>query len=130
MPLYSINRVVEVFGEIRDRRVLILGATYRAHVKETAFSGVFALIDSVKEFGGIPEVIDPLYSQIELDALGITPFKGDARGIEVAIIQNEDESYKSLLTNREKFEDLKLIFDGRNVFRGIQEVSGVRICSI
>jgi nucleotide sugar dehydrogenase len=130
MPLYSINRVVEVFGEIRDRRVLILGATYRAHVKETAFSGVFALIDSVKEFGGIPEVIDPLYSQIELDALGITPFKGDARGIEVAIIQNEDESYKSLLTNREKFEDLKLIFDGRNIFGGVEEVSGVRICAL
>jgi UDP-N-acetyl-D-glucosamine dehydrogenase len=130
MPSYSINRVVGVFGEIRDRRVLIVGASYRAYVKETAFSGAFALIDSVKEFGGIPEVVDPLYSPEELEALGMPAFHGIAKGIEIAIIQNEDERYKSLLADKRKFEDLKLIFDGRNIFRGVQEVNGVQICSI
>ena len=130
MPLYSIDRVIAEFGEIKDCRVLILGASYRAHVKETAFSGVFSLINAVKRYQGIPEVVDPLYSARELEKLGIPPFKGNGTGIKIAIIQNEDESYKAFLANRKKFADLKVIFDGRNIFGGTLEINGAQIRSI
>ena len=130
MPSYSIDRVVSEFGQIKDCRVLILGASYRAHVKETAFSGVFSLINAVKEHDGIPEVVDPLYSARELEALGIPPFEGNGPGIKIAIIQNEDESYKTFLANRKNFADLKMIFDGRNIFGDTREINGARISSL
>jgi UDP-N-acetyl-D-glucosamine dehydrogenase len=130
MPSHSIERVVAEFGSINERRILILGASYRAHVKETAFSGVFSLIKAIKEYGGLPEVFDPLYDANELEALGIPPYKEKSLGIKIAVIQNEDESYKSLLADRKKFADLELIFDGRNIFRDISEINGVRISSI
>lgn len=127
MPSYSIDRVVSEFGQIKDCRVLILGASYRAHVKETAFSGVFSLIKAVKEYGGIPEVVDPLYSPSELEGLGIPPFEGNGPGIKIAIIQNEDESYKTFLADTKNFVDLKVILDGRNVFGDLREINGARI---
>jgi nucleotide sugar dehydrogenase len=130
MPSYSIDRLIAEFGEIKDCRVLILGASYRAHVKETAFSGVFPLINAVKEYQGIPEVVDPLYSARELEELGIPPFEGNGTGIKVAIIQNEDESFKAFLANRKNFADLKLILDGRNIFGGTLEINGAQISSI
>lgn len=130
MPSYSIDRVVSEFGQIKDCRVLILGASYRAHVKETAFSGVYSLINIIKEYGGIPEVVDPLYSARELELLGIPPFEGNSQGIKIAIVQNEDVSYKTFLTNKLNFADLKMIFDGRNLFGDTKEINGVRISSI
>ena len=52
-------------------RVVILGVAYRGNVKETAFSGAFALRDALAARGAEPLAIDPLYDDGELRALGL-----------------------------------------------------------
>ena len=130
MPFFAIERIVKEFGSLENQKVLILGASYRANVKETAFSGVYDLIEGVKRKGGFPEVIDTLYSPHELVDLGITPFDGRFDDVTVAIIQNEDISHKNLLSNSRLFPNLELIFDGRNLFKDVVSVGSAQIISI
>ena len=48
-----------------------LRAAYRGGVKETAFSGVFPLVESLRALGAIPFVSDPMYTAAELEAEGL-----------------------------------------------------------
>ena len=53
----------------------MLGAAYRGGVKETAFSGVFAIVRELAVPGAVPVVHDPLYSDPELRSLGLEPYR-------------------------------------------------------
>jgi nucleotide sugar dehydrogenase len=130
MPLLAIERLSQEFGSLVNQRILILGASYRANVKETAFSGVYDLIHEIERQGGHPEVIDTMFSPEELFKLGITPFGGKFAEIRVAIIQNEDLSHKDLLSDSQLFPNLELILDGRNLFKHEVSVGFARIISI
>ena len=50
MPAYAID----LLGDVHGNRVLILGVAYRGGVKETAFSGAFALRDELTQPGSDP----------------------------------------------------------------------------
>lgn len=73
MPGYAVERLAELIGPLAGCRVAVLGAAYRGGVKETAFSGVFPLVAALKERGALALVHDPLYSERELTALGLSP---------------------------------------------------------
>ena len=47
MPAYAVERLAELAGGLAGARVLILGVAYRGDVKETAFSGAFAVRDAL-----------------------------------------------------------------------------------
>jgi hypothetical protein len=130
MPSYAVDRLISEFGTIKGQRVLILGASYRSHVKETAYSGVFQLIEDIQIFEALPEVLDSLYPAKELADLNIPPFEGNAHGVKIAIVHNDDENYRSFLVNRDNFPDLEIILDGRGLFGKAQEVNGIRVISI
>jgi nucleotide sugar dehydrogenase len=130
MPYLAIERISKEFGSLKNQKILILGASYRAKVKETAFSGVYDLIKGVEQEGGYPVVIDTLFSNDELIGLGITPSGESFDGVTVAIIQNEDPSHKILLSNLSLFPNLELIFDGRNLFNNEANVGSVRVITI
>ena len=71
---------------------MILGVAYRGDVKETAFSGAFALRDALAARGAEPLATDPLYDDAELRALGFEPWDGrDAAG---AILQADHAAYR------------------------------------
>ena len=57
----------------------MLGASYRGGVKETAFSGVFAAVAALRERGAQPFVTDPMFSDAELEALGLPPYPAASR---------------------------------------------------
>ena len=59
--------------------MLILGVAYRGGVKETAFTGAFALRDALVGRGADGVAADPLFNDDELRALGFTPWDGAAR---------------------------------------------------
>ena len=72
MPAYATERLAQLAGDLAGRRVLILGIAYRGDVKETAFSGAFAVRDALAQHGAEVVASDPLYSSQELTALGFT----------------------------------------------------------
>jgi nucleotide sugar dehydrogenase len=95
MPAYFVDHVARELGSLQGRRVAVLGAAYRGGVKETAFSGVFGVVRAIASAGGIPLVHDPLYTDIELLALGFEPFHfGEA--CDACIVQNDHIEYRNL----------------------------------
>ena len=66
--------LAELTGGLSGLRVAVLGAAYRSGVKETAFSGVFAIVRELALQGAVPVVHDPLYSDSELRGLGLVPY--------------------------------------------------------
>jgi nucleotide sugar dehydrogenase len=95
MPAYAVSRLAARLGSLDGLTVAILGLAYRGGVKESAFSGAFALADALVAAGATPVVHDPLYTDEEIRACGLTPFHlGEA--CHAAIIQADHADYQSL----------------------------------
>ncbi len=111
MPRHAVSLLAKDLGDLAGRRVVVLGAAYRAGVKETAFSGVFPLVDELAGRGASPLVHDPLYSDDELVGLGFTPWNpGDPA--EGAILHTSHPQYATL-TERD-VPGLLAVVDGRH----------------
>ncbi|HEX3689362.1 MAG TPA: UDP binding domain-containing protein, partial [Solirubrobacteraceae bacterium] len=112
MPSYAVDLLArDLEANLAGRRVLILGVAYRGDVKETAFSGAFALHGELERRGAIPVASDPLYSDEELTALGFAPWDGGE--VDAVIVQTDHPAYAQLGTA--DLPGAKAIVDGRNV---------------
>ena len=112
MPEYSVSRVEEVLGDLNGKDVVVLGASYRGGVKETAFSGVFETVDQLRKRGANVKVQDPMYSAEEIESFGWKPYtEGDA--VDAVIVQADHAEYKTITP--QDFPGIKLLFDGRRV---------------
>ena len=74
VPARAVHQLAKLTGGLSGLRVAVLGAAYRSGVKETAFSGVFAIVRELARLGAIPLVHDPLYSDSELREFGLNPY--------------------------------------------------------
>ena len=112
MPEYVVDRVEEVIGDLDGQEVVVLGASYRGKVKETAFSGVFETVNQLRKRGAKVKVQDPMYTDDEIKAFGWEPYNmGD--DAEVVIIQADHPEYKELTPK--DLPGIRLLFDGRRV---------------
>jgi len=127
MPEVVVARVESEFGSLNGKKVAILGAAYRGGVKETAFSGVFAIVDALLARGAQVVVHDPLYSDSELTELGFVPHqKGESA--DLLILQADHEEYKDW--NSEDSPGVRLVMDGRGISSPQQWGDGVKFLSI
>ncbi|WP_433955732.1 nucleotide sugar dehydrogenase [Janibacter indicus] len=115
MPEYTVGLAeVAAGGSLKGMRVAVLGAAYRGKVKETAFSGVFATVESLSARGADVFVHDPMYSHDELVGFGWRPYAiGDS--VDVVIVQADHPEYAAL--SQEDFPEAKVVVDGRRVLR-------------
>ncbi|WP_122260771.1 nucleotide sugar dehydrogenase [Ornithinimicrobium cerasi] len=112
MPEYAVSRAEALLGSLQGLRVVVLGASYRGRVKETAFSGVFATVGALRSRGAEVLVHDPMYDDDELAALGWTPYHlGEPA--DVAIVQADHPEYTRLSSH--DLPGLRLLLDGRRV---------------
>ena len=112
MPGYAVGLVEGVVGDLAGRRVVVLGASYRGRVKETAFSGVFPTVEILKSKGAVVVVHDPMYSDEELEGFGFTPYhRGES--VDVAILQADHPEYLDLTPA--DLPGVSVIIDGRGV---------------
>ncbi len=111
-PLVAIKRIEEFMGDLRGLSIGILGISYRAGVKETAFSGALELRDQLTQRGVSVEGFDPLFSSEEIRALG---FIGQGRldSLDGLVIHNHDPIFSKI--DFKNLSRLKFIFDGRNL---------------
>lgn len=111
MPKYVVDRVEQTIGDLSGQRVVVLGASYRGGVKETAVSGVFPTVDELTTRGAVVTVHDPVFNDEELAGFGFTAHRlGDA--VDVAILQADHAEYRDL--GPTDFPGIKLFADGRN----------------
>ncbi len=65
MPKFAFNRLVQVFGDISNKKVTFLGVSYRADVGDTRFTPVEPLMEMVRETGADIKLHDPFVSYWE-----------------------------------------------------------------
>jgi UDP-N-acetyl-D-mannosaminuronic acid dehydrogenase len=124
MPGYAAERLAEALGSLDDRRVLILGVTYRGAVRETAFSGAIPLRDELARLGASVVAADPLYGADELAALGFTAW--DGAPVDAAVIQADHPEYAALVPA--DVPGAQILLDGRGgVDRSPWEAAGVPV---
>lgn len=112
MPEYAVSLLEEAHGDLRGARVAVLGVAYRGGVKETAFSGVFGVVDALRDRGARPLVADPMYQDSEIRALGFTPYEPGTE-VDAAIIQADHADYRTL--SAADLPGLRTLVDGRRV---------------
>ena len=112
MPEYAVNRLAEAIGSLQDKVVVVLGLAYRGGVKESAFSGVFAVVAEIERHGATALVHDPLYDDDEIAAFGFKPYVlgGDCDGV---VVQADHAKYRGLTPD--DFPGAGAVMDGRRV---------------
>jgi UDP-N-acetyl-D-mannosaminuronate dehydrogenase len=107
-----VEQLAQALGNLKNKRIVVLGAAYRNGVKETAFSGVFDLVAELRAAGAISLVHDPLYTDDELGHYGFDAFHlGESA--DGAIVQTDHAAYASLQPG--DLPGMKAIVDGRNI---------------
>ena len=111
MPEYVVERVEELIGDLNGLSVVVLGASYRGGVKETAVSGVFPTVEALTQRGASVRVHDPLFSDDELAGYGFTPYHlGEP--VDIAILQADHSIYREI--GPSDLPGIRLLADGRN----------------
>ncbi|MQM28430.1 nucleotide sugar dehydrogenase [Glycomyces albidus] len=111
MPAYAVEVLAAAYGDLEGANVLILGAAYRGGVKETAFSGVFPLVESLRAKGANPFVADPMYTVEELEHEGLPAHRGEA--VTAAVVQADHDEYRTLAPA--DLPEVRVLLDGRRV---------------
>lgn len=114
MPRKAVERLERELGDLKGVKVAILGLAYRGGVKEHAFSGTWDLVKELKLRGAEPFVHDPMYSDSELENLGLNPalLSGSYQAI---VIQTNHAEYKDL--DFGSFSEAATVLDGRRHLR-------------
>jgi nucleotide sugar dehydrogenase len=111
MPEYTIGLLEGAYGDLSGAKVVVLGASYRGAVKETAFSGVFPAVEALKSRGAEVFVHDPMYSDEELQGLGFTAYHlGEP--VDAAVLQADHPEYKQLTPA--ELPGVQVLVDGRD----------------
>jgi nucleotide sugar dehydrogenase len=112
MPEYAVHRLVEEYGDLRGAKVAVLGASYRGGVKETAFSGVFPLVEALRTAGAFVVVNDPMFDREELARFGWDSHRlGDSA--DAVIIQADHDEYRELSVA--DLPGVRVALDGRGM---------------
>ena len=112
MPAYAVGMLEGAHGDLHGVTVAVLGASYRGGVKETAFSGVFGIVDALRARGARPVVHDPMYTDSELARLGFEAFHlGDSAT--AAVLHTDHAEYRALAPK--DLPGVRTIVDGRHV---------------
>ena len=112
MPAYAAARLEETHGSLTGESVVVLGATYRGGVKETAFSGVFPLVAALESRGATVFVHDPMLTSDEIRDLGFTPYSPGSPA-DAAVVQADHTEYSALKGS--DIPDVRTVLDGRRI---------------
>ena len=112
MPDYTVGVLADAFGDLAGARVAVLGASYRGGVKETAFSGVFGVVEALDRRAAESFVHDPTFDDIELEKFGFTPYHlGDPW--DAAVVQADHVEYRDLMPA--DLPGIRVLVDGRRI---------------
>lgn len=123
MPKYAFDRLTEVYGKLRDKKVVFLGVSYRGDVGDTRFTPVKSLYQMVKDEGAIIELHDPYVSLWEELNIEVKNDMNDVLGTQLDLIIIS--TAHSIYTNDETLDALMnlnpaKIFDTVGIFSNSQ----------
>lgn len=112
-PAWVLDRLADRLGGLTGKKVLVLGLSYRAGVKEPTSSPGIDLVRLLPSRGADAFAHDPLFDQHETLSLGATPASpGDLGSFDAIIVQASHGDYDTI-----DWSHLKpgtVVVDGRN----------------
>ena len=124
MPIHAVDLLEAEIGSLADKKVVVLGAAYRGGVKETAFSGVFPLVEELKRRDAVAVVQDPMYTDSELLEVGLQPFHF-GENAHAAIVQADHAEY--LKITKADLPFVEVLIDGRH---HLTKINGIKIIQL
>jgi nucleotide sugar dehydrogenase len=114
MAQYAVELTEETIGSLKDKKILILGLSFRGNVKEPTKSSTLLLIEELGKKEAKVFVDDPLFDENEISKYGVIPFSNQqADQIDAIILQAYHDEYQKL--DFSDFKNCSLVLDGRNV---------------
>ena len=110
MPARAVRQIKDEVGYLNGLKIGVFGITYRAGVKEAAFSGALDLLNYLEQENVNVFGFDPFYSEEEIVNFG---YQGvaDLSGLVGVIIHTDHPEFKTI--DFESYVNLKFIYDGR-----------------
>lgn len=128
MPIRAVEIVERELGTLVNKKVAILGLSYRGGVKESAFSGAWDLVREIRARGGVPLVHDGYYSEEELTNLGLVEYELGSP-CDGAIVHTAHAEYMNLVSS--DLPGAKVVFDGRNITtKSLREAIRIRVIGV
>ena len=126
MPKYIISRLKEKIGNLRAKKILIIGATYKPDVKDLRKSPAIDLIHELLKERASIQYFDPIIPYLKfngIDLRSITLKKEILNKFACVLIvtDHSDINYKLILKHA------RLVFDTRNVFKNIRNKKVVKL---
>lgn len=112
MPQLMVKRLIEQHGSLIGQVCCVLGVSYRGGVKESAFSGVHAIVKELTSNGAKVVVDDPLYKEQEIRDLGFNPVV-NREEVKILVVQADHLEYETLSSR--DFPNVIAILDGRGI---------------
>jgi nucleotide sugar dehydrogenase len=117
-PQIAVDAIREALGSLAGAPVLVLGLTYREHVKELAYSMAIPLIRALADAGARVLAYDPLLSDEEVRRLGAEPWTwGSPSAARAIVTQTGDKRWLDL--DSSWFPELRILVDGRNTLSSL-----------
>jgi UDP-N-acetyl-D-glucosamine/UDP-N-acetyl-D-galactosamine dehydrogenase len=114
-----VKKIIRAGKNVLNSRVLVMGATFKENVSDIRNSKVADVLNELKSYGVLVEVVDPFASSVEFEkeyGFKISPETGkNYDAIIVAVAHNDyigltDEYFKSLTSANGIFMDVKGIY--------------------
>jgi len=130
MPVYVVERLSALLDKsgksINKSKILIIGATYKKDVKDLRKSPAIEVIEMLQKRNIYVCYHDPLIPYLRLDHLDLRSVDLSKRNLDkfgcvVILTDHSCLNYKFILNNS------KLIFDTRNVYKGVTDKKIVRL---
>ena len=112
MPAYAVGLAEKAMGSLAGHTVVVLGASYRGGVKESAKSGVFPVVEALNSLGAHVSVHDPMFSDDELARLGFRPHHM-GEPADVVIVHTDHAQYRGLTAA--DLPGARVVVDGRRI---------------
>ena len=112
MPAYAVELGEKALGSLVGRKAVVLGASYRGGVKESAKSGVFPVVAALREKGAEVSVHDPMFADEELARLGFTAHHM-GEPADLVIVHTDHAEYRSLAAA--DLPGVQVVVDGRRM---------------
>jgi nucleotide sugar dehydrogenase len=111
MASYAVTRLGEALGSLDGATVVVLGLAYRAGVKESRHSSTFGLASALAAAGATAYVHDPLYTDDEIRAHGLTAPPAWPLRCDAIVVQAWHSEYAAL--DLKAFDGLRAVLDPR-----------------
>lgn len=130
MPVYVVNQVEEILNQknikLKEANILVIGVTYKKDIKDLRKSPALEILGNLEKRKASTSYYDPLIPYLKIKQINLRSVNLTARKIEKfdCVIIAADHScidYDLLLKKS------RLIFDARNVYRGIENKKIIKL---